>query len=159
MAERPVLLFDHIGLVVANLGEGREHLTRTLGIGRWTKVFEDPGIGVRVQFGTGENGPAIELIAPLGEQSPVAQALRSGARTLNHLAYLTDNIGASAAQLMEEGLVATGPAQPAVAYGGRAVQFFVSPLRFMVELIEAPAHTHEYDEMAGMAVAESEAGA
>lgn len=73
-----MLLFDHIGLVVADLAEGREHLTRTLGIVRWTKAFDDPGIGVRVQFGTGESGPAIELIAPLGDRSPVAQALRTG---------------------------------------------------------------------------------
>jgi methylmalonyl-CoA/ethylmalonyl-CoA epimerase len=156
MPEKPTLLFDHIGLVVADLAQGREHLTRTLGISQWTEPFEDTGIGVCVQFGTTENGPAIELIAPLGEQSPVAKALRTGQRTLNHLAYLTSDLVCSAAHLVEEGLVATGQAQEAVAYGGRKVQFFVSPLRFMVELIEAPGHTHAYTEP--IAAAQTEAG-
>ena len=154
MPESPLLHFDHVGIVVSDLEEGRAHLQATLGITRWTEAFDDHGIGVRVQFGIAENGPALELIAPLGENSPVALALRTGHRTLNHLAYLTEDIVASAALLAEQGCAAAGPAKPAVAYGGRAVQFFVSPLRFMVELIEAPGFVHEFS-----AGAESEAGA
>lgn len=155
MPDIPALQFDHVGLVVAELRVGREHLARSLGISRWTEEFDDSGLGVRVQFGTAESGPAIELIAPLGETSPVAQALRTGQRVLNHIAYLTEDLAGSGRVLAEEGFVATGPAQPAAAYGGRAVQFFVSPLRFIVELIEAPGHVHVYAD--GMA--KSEAGA
>ena len=36
-----------------------------------------------------------------------------------------------------------GP-KPAIAYGGRRIQFFVTPMRFIVELIEAPYHRHEF---------------
>lgn len=153
MPDTPLLRFDHVGLLVADLSLGREHLTKVLGIARWTREFDDPDIGVRVQFGIGESGPAIELIAPLGEKSPVAQALRTGQRTLNHLAYLTPDILAAGAALREQGCLPTGAAQPAVAYAGRAVQFFVSPLRFIVELIEAPCHEHGYAD----AVVQSEA--
>lgn len=155
MPDKPALQFDHLGLVVADLRVGREHLTKTLGINRWSEEFDDHGIGVRVQFGVGQSGPAIELIAPLGNKSPVTHALRTGQRILNHIAYLTEDIAGSAAAVCQEGCVATGPAHPAVAYGGRAVQFFVSPLRFMVELIEAPRHEYLYAD----AVTESEAGA
>lgn len=146
MVGAPELRFDHIGLVVASLAEGRENLSAALEVRRWTEPVDDEGIGVSVQFGVGTTGPAIELIAPLGENSPVAGALRSGGRILNHLAYVTADLEGSAAALREQGYCTTGPARPAVAYGGRAIQFFVSPLRFMVELIEAPEHEHAYVE-------------
>ncbi|MDP9039388.1 MAG: VOC family protein [Acidobacteriota bacterium] len=144
MLERSALHFDHIGLVVADLEEGRRHLTHTLGIARWTPPYDDQGIGVSVQFGVqvdagqGEANPAIELIAPLGQRSPIANALRKGTRILNHLAYTTEDLESSAAHLAAESCVATGAAHPAVAYGGQRVQFFISPLRFMIELIEIP---------------------
>jgi methylmalonyl-CoA/ethylmalonyl-CoA epimerase len=139
------LIFDHLGLVVPTLEEGRSHLAGALDIIQWTTPFDDAGIGVSVQFGKqGAGGPAFELIAPLGPASPVAGALRSGKQILSHVAYRTDDIAASGERLREQGCVATGPAQGAVAYGGRPVQFFVSPLRFMIELIEAPDHEHLY---------------
>ena len=47
------------------------------------------------------------------------------------------------------GCVATGDPRPAVAYGGHMVQFWVSPLRFIVELVEAPEHEHVYRLLGG----------
>ena len=142
----PLLHFDHIGLVVADLSEGRRHLTGTLQISRWTESVDDHGIGVSVQFGLGDSGPCVELIAPLGEESPVANALRKGHRILSHLAYITAEIQAAGEALEREGCVSTGPAHPAVAYGGALVQFWISPLRFIIELIEAPGHQHAYQQ-------------
>ncbi len=126
------------------LAEGRRHLTRALGITRWTAPFLDPGIGVSVQFGADPHGgPTLELIAPLGDRSPVANTLRKGTRILSHVAYTTADIEASAAHLAAEGCATTGPPHPAVAYGGQRVQFFISPLRFMIELIEVPVTSSE----------------
>jgi len=138
------LRFDHIGVVVREIETGRTFFADALGIDRWTEVIADPGLGVSVQFGLGASGPCYELIAPLGEDSPVAAALRSGQRILNHIAYLTADLDSEGQRLAGQGCCAAGPAHPAVAYGGRRVQFWVSPLRFMVELIEAPAHEHVY---------------
>jgi methylmalonyl-CoA/ethylmalonyl-CoA epimerase len=138
------LQFDHIGLVVADMAEGREFLEDTFGLDRWTEVFEDPGIGVYVQFGRTADGPCYELIAPLGEVSPVATALKRGVNILNHVAYLTDDLDRDAAMLQQKGSIMAGPAKPAVAYGGARVQFWITAQRFMVELIEAPQHEHAY---------------
>ena len=138
------LRFDHIGLVVADMAEGRAFLESTFGLDRWTEVFEDPGIGVYVQFGRTEEGPCYELIAPLGETSPVSTALKRGINILNHVAYLTDDLDRDAAMLQEKGAVMAGPPKPAVAYGGARVQFWITAQRFMVELIEAPQHEHAY---------------
>ena len=139
------LRFDHIGLVVSDMAEGRAFLEGMFGIDRWTQVFEDPGIGVYVQFGRTEDGPCYELISPLGEASPVTTALRRGINILNHVAYLTADLDRDARRLEEHGSIMAGPAKPAVAYGGAKVQFWITPQRFMVELIEAPGHEHTYE--------------
>ena len=142
--------FDHVGLVVGDMAEGREFLESMFGLDRWTEVFEDPGIGVYVQFGragTAEGageGPCYELISPLGEASPVATALKRGINILNHVAYLTPDLDRDAQRLLEKGSMMAGPAKPAVAYMGARVQFWITPQRFMVELIEAPCHEHAY---------------
>jgi methylmalonyl-CoA/ethylmalonyl-CoA epimerase len=138
------LQFDHIGLVVGDMADGREFLESTFGIDRWTEVFEDPGIGVYVQFGRTEEGPCYELISPLGESSPVATALKRGINILNHVAYLTADLDSAAKMLEDKGSMMAGPAKPAVAYSGAKVQFWVTAQRFMVELIEAPGHQHAY---------------
>jgi methylmalonyl-CoA/ethylmalonyl-CoA epimerase len=139
------LRFDHIGLVVGDMVEGRKSLEDMFGVDRWTHLFEDPGIGVYVQFGRTAEGPCYELIAPLGEASPVATALKRGINILNHVAYLTADLDADAQRLQDLGSMMAGPAKPAVAYGGARVQFWITPQRFMVELIEAPGHEHIYE--------------
>jgi methylmalonyl-CoA/ethylmalonyl-CoA epimerase len=138
------LRFDHVGVVVGEIEVGRRFFADALGIDRWTKVFADPGLGVSVQFGLGVDGPCYELIAPLGGDSPVAAALRGGQRVLNHVAYLVDDLEVEGEKLAGQGCSAAGPARPAVAYAGRRVQFWMSPLRFLIELIEAPGHRHAY---------------
>jgi methylmalonyl-CoA/ethylmalonyl-CoA epimerase len=142
------LQFDHLGLIVSDLASARDFLTQTLGITLWTPITDDPIIHVSVQFGTapttpsGVTGPTYELIAPFGDASPVANALRQGKHILNHVAYLTPDLDLSAAALRDQGCFAAGPAMPAVAYAGNRVQFFLSPLRFIIELIEKPNHRH-----------------
>ncbi|MBB5062926.1 VOC family protein [Granulicella mallensis] len=150
--EQPVvngsaLELDHLGLIVQDIAVGRNFLQQTLGITRWTPVVDDPGLCVSVQFGTASGGQLIyELIAPLGEGTPIANALRTGKHILNHLAYLTPDLEASAAHLREQGCYPAGEPQPALAYEGRRVQFWMSPLRFVIELIEKPGHRHRFEE-------------
>jgi methylmalonyl-CoA/ethylmalonyl-CoA epimerase len=138
------LKFDHVGLVVSEIEAGRRFLADAFQIEDWTDVFADPGIGVYVQFGWAEGGPCYELIAPLGENSPVSTALKSNKNILNHVAYLVKDIAVEGDKLRALGSMPVGAPQPAVAYGGSDVQFFISPLRFMIELIEAPRHRHAY---------------
>ena len=130
--------FDHIGLVVESIDTGRAFLTETLGIDRWTPVTDDPGLGVSVQFGRDGDGPVIELIAPLGPASPIAGALRGNKNILNHLAYSVADLAAEGERLRSQGCHPAGEPKPALAYGGALVQFWVTPLRFLVELIELP---------------------
>jgi methylmalonyl-CoA/ethylmalonyl-CoA epimerase len=136
--------FDHIGIVVRTLQSGREYLSSLMGISEWTAEFDDPVIKVSVQFGRDASGICYELIAPFGEGSPISNVLTNRVNILNHIAYSVADLEAEASRLAASGAVPTGPAQPAMAYGGKSVQFFYTPLRFIIELIEAPHHQHGY---------------
>ncbi len=136
--------FDHIDIVVRTLSSGREYLSSLFGISDWTAEFDDPGIKVSVQFGRDRSGICYELIAPFGDGSPIENVLSNRVNILNHVAYSVADLAVEASRLTASGAVPTGPAQPAVAYGGKNVQFFYTPLRFIIELIEAPHHQHGY---------------
>lgn len=142
-------MLDHLGLIVADLAVGRGFLLSALGITHWSAVTEDPRLGVAVQFGTAPVGAATvgliyEIIAPLGEDSPVSNALRGGRNILNHLAYLTPDLACSGDHLRSQGCYPVREPQPALAYSGRLIQFWMSPLRFVIELIEKPGHRHVF---------------
>jgi methylmalonyl-CoA/ethylmalonyl-CoA epimerase len=136
--------FDHLGLVVKRLEKGRQILSAALRIEDWTAEVVDPVNGVRLQFGRDPAGVVYELLEPLNEQSPVYNALVTGKAILNHVAYRTADLAAAAVTLRAAGCAPVAAATPAIAYGGRLIQFFVSPLRLVIELIEAPAHEHIY---------------
>ena len=100
---------------------------------------------VWVQFGRCGAGMCYELVAPLSPSSPIASVLSRKINVLNHLAYLVEDLAANAARLRTMEFVQVSVARPAIAYGGRLIQFFVAPSRLMIELIEAPGHQHRYD--------------
>jgi methylmalonyl-CoA/ethylmalonyl-CoA epimerase len=81
-------------------------------------------------------GGRIELIAPLGNGSPVTQLVQSRGGGLYHLCYQTDDLDGEARQLRGRGFIPTGPAQPAVAFGGRRVVFLYHRLAQLIELVE-----------------------
>jgi methylmalonyl-CoA/ethylmalonyl-CoA epimerase len=136
--------FDHLGVVVKRLGKGRERMSALLSITDWTAPIDDIVNGVRLQFGRDPAGVVYELLEPLGEDSPVYPALRTGMAILNHVAYLTVDLSAAAAHLASAGAARATDPKPAIAYGGRPIQFFVTPLNFIIELIEASGHEHAF---------------
>lgn len=128
--------FNHIGLVVHDIAAAQAHLGQTLQLTDWTDIIIDDGIGVQASFGRDASGVCYELISPHGEDSPIAGHLAQGRSILNHVAYTVDDIGAAAADLRRARAFPLGPARPAIAFGGRPVQFFMSPLKFIIELVE-----------------------
>ncbi len=138
--------FDHIGMVVATLPVGRKSLCEIFSIAAWTSEFIDPINRVNVQFGRDASGICYELIAPIDENSPVARAVKYSRDILNHVAYLVNDLAESRAAMRRIGARPISPPKPAVAYGGREIQFFLTQARFLLELIEAPDHQHLYDE-------------
>jgi methylmalonyl-CoA/ethylmalonyl-CoA epimerase len=142
--------FDHVGVTTTDLASGRELLEGSAGVRAWTREFRDEINEVWVQFGRCDAGMCYELVAPLSPVSPITRVLSRKINVLNHLAYLVDDLRAAASGLLAMEFVEVAEARPAIAYGGRPIQFFVAPSRLMIELIEAPGHQHLYDTPASM---------
>jgi methylmalonyl-CoA/ethylmalonyl-CoA epimerase len=138
------LTFDHIGVVVADVDASASQLAATFGAQGFTKKFDDAGLGVSVRFVRDPAGVIYEMIAPLGERSPVAKTLAKQKDLLNQVAYLVHRLEESGDMLRANGCLTLGAAKPAPAFGGAHVQFFWNPLGFVVELIEGPEFRHQF---------------
>ena len=136
--------FDHIGIVVQTPEIGRTTLEGAFRIRHWTSVFDDPVNDVFVQFGLDGSGLCYETVAPRSPRSPVSRALADGVNIVNHVAYLVENLEAEGARLKRLGFIPTSGPKPAIAYGLRPIQFFVSRTRLLFELIESPGHSHNF---------------
>ncbi|HEX7851702.1 MAG TPA: VOC family protein [Sphingomonas sp.] len=136
--------FDHVGVVVKSLEKGRSHFVRALGISEWTAPLEDPVNGVHLQFGRDGSGMVYELLSPLGPESPVAGALAGRKNLLNHVAYRVADLRGAAEELRGAGCFPTADPKPAIAFGGAMIQFFVTSINTIVELIEAPDFAHDF---------------
>ena len=130
------MIFDHIRLFVRDIETGRRQLSALLPIARWTEVVDDPLMKVRIQFGLDGSGIRYELVAPLGAPNPVARVLDEGKTILNHVAYRCADFESACAAIRREGAMPLGRPQPATAFGGARVAFYLTPLRFIVELVE-----------------------
>ena|ERR1022692_154085 len=128
--------FHHIGVVCDVLSNGKTRLEQLLGELEWSSPHKDEIQRVFVQFGTDSSGICYEIIAPLDALSPVSQALGQGKNILNHVAYTVPSISETSERLRQQGCLPLGKAQPAIAFDRAQIQFFVCPLRFIIELIE-----------------------
>jgi len=128
--------FDHIGIFVQSLEKGRFHLSELFQIIDFTDPLDDYGLKVSVQFCTDSSGIRYELVSPLGEDNPVSGILKSGKNVLNHVAYRVENIELEIQRLRENGCLPFGEPTPALAFSGRRVVFLLTPLRFIIELVE-----------------------
>ncbi|MFZ2053327.1 MAG: methylmalonyl-CoA epimerase [Candidatus Aminicenantales bacterium] len=111
----------HIGIAVTNL---EESLTR------WATLFgaapgpveEIPERGMRLVHLRFAEGSQIELLAPLGEASPVARFLESRGEGVQHVTLEVDDIEAAVAELTRAGLQLVSE-KPQTGAGGARVAF------------------------------------
>lgn len=139
------MIFDHIGIVTDDIDRSAERMIKMFGITNWTTLFEDPQLAVKVRFLRDPSGLVYELIAPLGETSPVLRALRTRTNLLNQIAYKTTSLESDSILLRSQGAIPTSEPAPAVAFGGARVQFFFTKLGFIVELVQFTSHRHQFN--------------
>ncbi len=126
----------HIGFVVAGLDPAIAGFTRSVAAEWDGRTWEDPQQGVRVAFlATGGSPVQIELVAPLGEASPVAQFLERGGG-LHHLCYEVADLEASIADMHALGNLLVRPPAPAVAFEGRRIAWLMTREKLLIELLE-----------------------
>ena len=125
---------NHVAIAVPDLEAASAVYRDTLGA-RVSEPEDLPDHGVTVVFVTLPN-TSIELVAPLGPDSPLAGFLeRHPAGGMHHVCYEVDDITAARDRLKERGARVLGGGQAATGAHGKPV-LFLHPKDFCGTLIE-----------------------
>jgi methylmalonyl-CoA/ethylmalonyl-CoA epimerase len=125
---------NHVAIAVSDLAEASRLYREMLGAEVSAPVAQ-PELGVTTVFITLPN-TKIELIAPLGDASPIANFLaRSPDGGLHHVCYEVDDIRAACDELRAKGVRVLGDGEPKIGAHGKPV-LFLHPKDFCGTLIE-----------------------
>jgi methylmalonyl-CoA/ethylmalonyl-CoA epimerase len=93
---------DHVGIAVADLDAAIALHEQTYGMrAAHRETLEEQGVEA-VLFDVGENH--VELLRPLGDDTPVGRFLAKRGPGLHHVAYQVHDIAAALAQLRQDGV-------------------------------------------------------
>jgi methylmalonyl-CoA/ethylmalonyl-CoA epimerase len=125
---------NHVAIAVRDLAAGSRLYRETLGA-QVSEPEPQPEHGVTTVFITLPN-TKIELIAPLGEASPIAKFLeRSPDGGIHHVCYEVADIFAARDRLLRAGARVLGDGEPKMGAHGKPV-LFLHPKDFCGTLIE-----------------------
>ena len=125
---------NHVAIAVPDLAEAADVYAGTLGA-EISAPQPLPEHGVTVVFVTLPN-TKIELLEPLGEDSPIARFLeKNPAGGMHHLCYEVQDIGAARDRLLAVGARVLGDGEPKIGAHGKPV-LFLHPKDFSGTLIE-----------------------
>ncbi|MDR2176101.1 MAG: VOC family protein [Synergistaceae bacterium] len=136
-----MMKIDHIGYAVAETEKAAAAFLdlgySVLGLCGGGGYIDDPFRRVRICFLSDPRGVKVELVAPLGENSPVSVWLGKNGPSPYHIAYESGDVPADAANLKKRGFLLVEPPAPALAYGGRTVAFLYGKAAGLIELVPA----------------------
>lgn len=125
---------NHVAIAVKDLAAATAVYRDTLG-GRVSDAVPQPDHGVTTVFVELPN-TKIELLEPLGEDSPIARFLdRNPDGGIHHLCYEVDDILAARDRLVREGARLLGGGEPRIGAHGKPV-LFLHPKDFCGTLVE-----------------------
>ena len=125
---------NHVAIVVPDLESASSLYRNTLGAAV-SAPMEQPEHGVVTVFVELENSK-VELLHPLGEDSPIARFLvRHPDGGIHHLCYEVEDINAARDQLLTDGYRILGSGEPRMGAHGKPV-LFLHPKDFLGTLIE-----------------------
>jgi methylmalonyl-CoA/ethylmalonyl-CoA epimerase len=125
---------NHVAIVVPDLDAGAALYRNTLGA-EVSEPLPLPAQGVTIVFVELPNSK-VELLHPLGEDSPVANYLEKNPKGgMHHMCYEVQDLQAAIAHLLEEGATVLGNGEPSIGAHGLPV-VFLHPKDFCGTLIE-----------------------
>ena len=125
---------NHVAIAVSDLAQAMKTYRETLGA-EVSDPVPQPDHGVTTVFITLPN-TKIELIAPLGEGSPISNFLaRNPQGGIHHVCYEVSDIRAARDRLRESGARVLGDGEPKIGAHGKPV-LFLHPKDFCGTLIE-----------------------
>lgn len=128
----------HVGIAVADFEQAVAFYTQALSFDVLSGPFEDPIQKVKLCFlgGPGQGERVIEIICPLGLDSPVNGYLSKGIGAY-HVCYEVARLDEALVELRSRGCLLISNPIPAVAFGGRKIAWCFAPTRQLIELLEA----------------------
>jgi len=126
---------DHVGIAVNDLPAARAFYERVLGLAvAHEEVIEDQGVH-EVLYRTGDSW--VQLVAPLGPDTPVGRFLAKRGEGLHHVGYSVANVSTALSDLRAAG-VETIDEVPRTGSGGTTVAFAhpKSAHGVLIELVE-----------------------
>jgi len=93
---------DHIGIAVNNLEESLSRWEKIFGLKGQLEVLGEGNIKL-VHFHLKE-GPSIELISPLNEESPITKFLRERGEGIHHFCFKVKDLEKAMAELRSKGV-------------------------------------------------------
>jgi methylmalonyl-CoA/ethylmalonyl-CoA epimerase len=125
---------NHVAIAVSDLDKAARTYRETLGA-RVSPPAAQPDHGVTVVFVELPN-TKIELLQPLGDNSPIAKFLeRNPDGGMHHLCYEVDDIVAARDKLKAQGARVLGDGEPRIGAHGKPV-LFLHPKDFCGALVE-----------------------
>ena len=125
---------NHVAIAVRNMDSAVEVYRTTLG-GTTSEKVAQPAHGVSTVFVTLPN-TKIELLEPLGDDSPIAKFLeRNPDGGIHHICYEVEDIIAARDRLTAHGARVLGDGEPKIGAHGKPV-LFLHPKDFCGTLVE-----------------------
>ena len=125
---------NHVALAVPDLAAAVAAYRNTLGA-EVTEPQALPEHGVTVVF-VNVGNTKIELLEPLGENSPIANFLKKNPNGgMHHVCYEVEDIYAARDKMKAEGATITGTGEPRIGAHGKPV-LFLHPKDFVGTLVE-----------------------
>ncbi|WP_341702513.1 methylmalonyl-CoA epimerase [Ferrovibrio sp.] len=125
---------NHVAIAVPNLAAAAATYANTLGA-KVSQPVDEPDHGVTVVFVELPN-TKIELLHPLGDNSPIAKFLANNpSGGMHHVCYEVDDIIAARDRLKAEGARVLGDGEPKIGAHGKPV-LFLHPKDFCGTLVE-----------------------
>ncbi len=129
----------HVAIAVKNLEEVEKLYETALGLTvEHREIIEEQG--VKTSMMVPENGgTAIELLEPLGENSPISKFLKKRGEGIHHVCFIVDDIEAALERLRSEGIDLIDNEPRIGAYNAKVA--FIHPKAMngvLVELAEMP---------------------
>ncbi len=127
----------HIGYLVADIPASADEFVARFGYVVESPVIVDPVQTAHVQLLRQPGaGHWLELIAPMDSGSKLSKALERGGGW-HHVCYEVPNLPQACQQLRDQGLLPLGSIQPAKAFSGRPLAWFMDRAKLLVELVES----------------------
>jgi methylmalonyl-CoA/ethylmalonyl-CoA epimerase len=129
--------FHHIGVAVRDLSKAIPSYKALFGYELTYGPFDDPIQNVSVCFlSRGAGDTVLELVAPLGPNSPIDRNLKKGGGPY-HVCYEVPDIHSAIAHLTGQGSFLLSDPVPAVAFGMRPIAWLMTGTELLVELVQA----------------------